>query len=102
MSNKTAKKNRDDAAAETVVSNPQALLNAQITVVRLDAAIEGMEAAVKSVDAALSSVREAIGSTRADRRKVFADVERMQKAVGLDGKTKPPDAEKPAEPDAAA
>lgn len=90
MSGKKVKQERKDEAATAVAADPQALFKGQIALVRMDGAIEGAEVGVKVLEQGLKQLQEALGATKADRRKLFAEVERLQKAAKIDGKTKPP------------
>lgn len=87
MREKKAKHERKDEAAATVANDPQALFKGQLSLVRMDGAIEGCEAALKMIEVAFGQVREALGATKANRRALLAEVERLQKAAGADGKT---------------
>lgn len=93
MSGKKQKEARTEAVADAVKADPQALIKGQFALVRLDGAIEGAEAGVKVIERALKDLQEALGATKADRRRLYAEVERIQKAVGVDGKAPPPSTE---------
>lgn len=96
MSGKAAKAERQAEAAATVASDPKALWQAQVALIRLDGVIEGLEKSAGAMDATLSGIREAVGTAKAERRKLLAEVERMQKAAGIDGKSAPSSPEPPA------
>lgn len=90
MSGKTAREKRKDQAAETMLTDPQVLWQKQAVLIRTDGAIEGLEAGVKVAEGALKSLQEGLGALKAERRKLLAEVEKLQKAAGIDGKAKPP------------
>jgi len=88
MSSKKAKVERKEEAKATLADDPQALLKGQFALVRLDGAIEGAEAGVKVLEVALKNLQEALGATKANRRALFAEVDKLQKAAQETAKAK--------------